>query len=92
MQQGYLTSEPYEIEKQTGWAPKVFLLADFGYDPYSTTIETRQAIVDKNPDLVQRFVDASIIGWYNYPYGGNKAPTDLDRKSTRHNPRHSPLP
>ncbi|MEO5805485.1 MAG: ABC transporter substrate-binding protein [Devosia sp.] len=80
VQQGYLTSEPYEIEKQTGWAPKVFLLADFGYDPYSTTIETRQEIVDKNPDLVQRFVDASIIGWYNYLYGDNKAANDLIKK------------
>ena len=77
VQQGYLTSEPYEIEKQTGWAPKVFLLADFGYDPYSTTIETRQEIVDKNPDLVQRFVDATAIGWYNYLYGDNSAANAL---------------
>jgi NitT/TauT family transport system substrate-binding protein len=77
VQQGYLTSEPYEIERQTGWAPKVFLLADFGYDPYSTGIETRQEIVDANPDLVQRFVDASIIGWYNYLYGDNAAANEL---------------
>ena len=26
-------------------------------------------MVDKKPDLVQRFVDASAIGWYNYLYG-----------------------
>ena len=32
-QQGYLTSEPYEIEKQGGFKPKLFLLADAGYDP-----------------------------------------------------------
>jgi NitT/TauT family transport system substrate-binding protein len=80
VQQGYLTSEPYEIEKQTGWAPKVFLLADFGYDPYSTTIETRQDLVDENPDLVQRFVDATAIGWYNYLYGDNTAANDLIKK------------
>ncbi|MBU1305886.1 MAG: ABC transporter substrate-binding protein [Alphaproteobacteria bacterium] len=77
VQQGYLTSEPYEIEKQTGWAPQVFLLADFGYAPYSTTIETRQEIVDKDPDLVQRFVDATAIGWYNYLYGDNSAANAL---------------
>jgi NitT/TauT family transport system substrate-binding protein len=29
--------------------------------------------VTKKPDLVQRFVDASIIGWYNYLYGDNAA-------------------
>src|SRR3712207_5092135 len=42
------------------------LLADSGYTPYSTTIETKKELVEKNPDLVQRFVDASIKGWYRY--------------------------
>jgi NitT/TauT family transport system substrate-binding protein len=79
-QQGYLTSEPYEIEKQGGFKPKVFLLADAGYGPYSTTIEAKQDYVAKNPDIVQRFVDASIIGWYNYLYGDNKAANDLIKK------------
>ncbi|MBD8065130.1 ABC transporter substrate-binding protein [Devosia sp. PTR5] len=77
VQQGYLTAEPYEIEKQTGWAPQIFLIADYGYKPYSTTIETRQDLIDQNPDMVQRFVDASIIGWYNYIYGDNKAANDM---------------
>ena len=79
-QQGYVTSEPYEIEKQAGWKPKVFLLADNGFAPYSTTIETTTKLVKENPDLVQRFVDASIIGWYNYLYGDNKAANDLIKK------------
>ena len=79
-QQGYLTSEPYEIEKQAGFKPKVFLLADEGYDPYSTTLEAMQATVDKNPEMVQRFVDATAIGWYNYLYGNNKAANELIKK------------
>ncbi len=79
-QQGYLTSEPFEIEKQGGFKPKVFLLADAGYDPYSTTIEAKQDYVAKNPDIVQRFVDASITGWYNYLYGDNTAANDLIKK------------
>ncbi|MEL6380940.1 MAG: ABC transporter substrate-binding protein [Cyanobacteria bacterium J06626_18] len=66
VQQGYLSSEPLTIEKEGGFAPVVFLLADYGYDPYSTTIETRRELVDSDPDLVQRFVDASIKGWYSY--------------------------
>jgi NitT/TauT family transport system substrate-binding protein len=70
-QQGYLTSEPYEIQKQTGWEPKVFLLADNGYTPYSTAITTTQTMIDTKSDVVQRFVDASIEGWYNYLYGDN---------------------
>ncbi len=69
--QGYITSEPYAVEKQGGFKPALFLLADQGFDTYSTTIETRIDLADKNPDLVQRFVDASIIGWYNYLYGDN---------------------
>lgn len=68
-QQGYLSSEPLKIEKEGGFEPTVFLLADYGYDPYSTTIETRQALVDSDPELVQRFVDASIKGWYSYLEG-----------------------
>ncbi|NER81873.1 MAG: ABC transporter substrate-binding protein, partial [Leptolyngbya sp. SIO1D8] len=75
-QQGYLSSEPLSIQKEGGFEPVVFLLADYGYDPYSTTIETRQEIVDNDPDLVQRFVDASIKGWYSYleddPTPGNE--------------------
>ncbi len=79
-QQGYLTSEPYEIEKQAGWAPKVFLLADYGWKPYSTLITTKASLVEENPDLVQRFVDASIIGWYNYLYGDNAAANEMIKK------------
>ena len=63
--QGYVTSEPFAIEKQTRVAPKVFLLADSGFNAYSTLIETRRDLVEKKPDLVQRFVDASAVGWYN---------------------------
>jgi NitT/TauT family transport system substrate-binding protein len=66
VQQGYLSSEPLAIRKEGGFDPIVFLLADFGYNPYSTTIECKRELVEKNPDLVQRFVDASIKGWYSY--------------------------
>jgi NitT/TauT family transport system substrate-binding protein len=77
IQQGYLTAEPYEIERQGGFKPNVFLLSDYGYDTYSTLIVTRSEIVDKTPDLVQRFVDASAIGWYHYLYGDNSKANDL---------------
>ncbi len=71
--QGYVTSEPYAVETQGKIKPKIFLLADHGFDTYSTLIETRRDLVEKNPALVQRFVDASMIGWYNYLYGDNAA-------------------
>ncbi|MBV8593108.1 MAG: ABC transporter substrate-binding protein, partial [Caulobacteraceae bacterium] len=71
IQQGYVTSEPYAVEKEGGFKPNIFLFADRGYDTYATTIETRQDVIDDHPDVVQRFVDASAIGWYNYLYGDN---------------------
>lgn len=77
VQQGFVTSEPYAIRREAGWEPKIFLLADYGYSPYSTTIETRHELIETNPDLVQRFVDASIVGWYNYLYGDNSAANAL---------------
>lgn len=80
IQQGYLTSEPFEIARQGGFTPNVFLLADYGYDSYSTTIETRKETIETKADLVQRFVDASIIGWYHYIYGDNSAANAAIRK------------
>ena len=77
VQQGYVTSEPFAIQQQGGFEPLVLMMADYGYDTYSTTIETSQKLVDENPDLVQRFVDATIEGWYNYLYGDNKKANEL---------------
>jgi NitT/TauT family transport system substrate-binding protein len=78
--QGYVTSEPYAIEKQAHFKPKVFLIANQGFNSYSTLIETRRDLVEKRPDLVQRFVDASIIGWANYLYGDNRAANALIKR------------
>jgi NitT/TauT family transport system substrate-binding protein len=78
--QGYVTSEPYAIEQQAGFRPKVFLLADQGFDSYSTLVETRSALVANKPELVQRFVDASIVGWTRYLYGDNKAANALIKR------------
>lgn len=80
VQQGYITSEPFAVEKEGGFVPKLFLFADEGYNAYSTTIETSQKLLDEKPDVVQRFVEASIIGWYNYLYGDNKAANELIKK------------
>jgi NitT/TauT family transport system substrate-binding protein len=80
VQQGYVTSEPFAIEQQGGFEPVVLVMADYGYDTYSTTIETSQKLVDENPDLVQRFVNASIEGWVNYLYGDNAKANELIKK------------
>ncbi len=68
VQQGYLSSEPFQLER-VGVKPNVFLLADAGYTSYAAVIATSRKLVESNPDLVQRFVDASIKGWADYIYG-----------------------
>ena len=78
--QGYVTSEPFAVEKAAGFKPNVILLADAGFNTYSTLIETRRDVVEKKPDMVQRFVDASIVGWYNYIYGDNSAGNAMIKK------------
>lgn len=77
VQQGYITSEPFAIEQQGGFKPEILVMADAGYDTYSTTIVTSQALVDDNADLVQRFVNASIEGWYGYLYGDQTKANEL---------------
>ena len=79
VQQAYGTAEPI-YAAAAGAKPKTFLLADQGWTTYSTTIEARSEMVKKNPDLVQRFVNASIEGWYNFLYGNRIAAYELIMK------------
>jgi NitT/TauT family transport system substrate-binding protein len=72
IQEGYLTSEPYTIEKKGGFKPRVFLLADHGYPGYANMVLASQTWIDSNPKAVQAFVDASIEGWMDYLYGNPK--------------------
>lgn len=79
-QQGYITSEPFAIEREGGFKPNLFLLADYGFDTYSTTIEAMQATIDSKPEVVKCFVDGSILGWVNYLYGDNAAANEMIKK------------
>jgi NitT/TauT family transport system substrate-binding protein len=67
IQEGILTSEPYAIERQGGFTPNVFLLHDYGYDSYSTTIETRAD--DHDWTWAALMMRRSSTG--NYLYGDN---------------------
>jgi len=80
IQQGYATSEPFAIEREGGFKPNVFLLADYGYETYATTIETRRDILEQRPDMVRRFVEASILGWVHYLHGDNRAANELIKR------------
>ena len=57
-QQGYVTSEPFSVEKG-GVKPVLFLLADLGYPPYAQTIVATRDTLAKKADVVKRFVQAT---------------------------------
>eukprot|EP01037_Dinobryon_pediforme_P002692 gene2692-2731_t len=67
--EGFLSSEPFQIEKQAGFKPVVNLLADNGFDNYSTVILAQSKLIAGKPEIVRGFVEASIEGWYHYMYG-----------------------
>ncbi|WP_309630033.1 ABC transporter substrate-binding protein [Brevundimonas sp.] len=79
-QQGYVTSEPYTIEKAAGFKPNVFLLADEGYPGYATMILVPDSLIAKNPAAVKAFVEATAQGWKDYLNGDPSAADALIRK------------
>ncbi|WP_332767301.1 ABC transporter substrate-binding protein [Phenylobacterium sp.] len=79
-QQGYVTSEPYTIEKTAGIKPKVFLLADEGYPGYATMILVPDSLIAKDPAAVKAFVEATAQGWKDYLHGDPKAADALIRE------------
>jgi len=75
-QQGYLTVEPFLL-RAAGITPTVFLLSDYGYDPYANLVMVSKRMVADKPELIQRFIDASIKGWYGFLKGPNGKAIDL---------------
>ena len=69
IQQGFLGSEPFSIKEAAGFDPVVMLVADAGFTGYASLIAVSDKNIKDRPDYVQRFVDASIEGWYSYLYG-----------------------
>ncbi len=75
--QGFLSSEPYAIQQEAGFEPNIFLLDEYGFGGYATTIETMVETVEERPEVVECFVNGSILGWYNYLYGDNTAANEM---------------
>ena len=72
-QQAYPSSEPFQAMKK-GVPYRFFLFADDGYPPYGTSIVTTSGLLKSKPDLVKRFVEATMKGWVSYlkdPAPGN---------------------
>ncbi len=80
VQQGYLSSEPFAIEKEAKFKPSVFLLSDYGWPPYSTTIVCMEKTIKERPKAVAAFVKASMQGWKDYLKGDTAAANALMKK------------
>src|SRR5271155_2669341 len=64
IQQCFVTSEPY-FARKSGAAVRTMLISDSGYQPYRVVFAST-AFLHDHPDLVAKFVRASIRGWRDY--------------------------
>lgn len=60
---GGLDDKPAEIRANGGDDPILFPYSDYGVDQVGYCISTRKDLVAENPDLVNRFVDATIAAY-----------------------------
>jgi NitT/TauT family transport system substrate-binding protein len=67
--QGYITSEPYSIRQEAHVDPVVLMISDAGYAGYGSLIAASDAMIRDKPDVIQRFIDASIEGWMQFLHG-----------------------
>ena len=81
VQQGYITSEPYTIEKAGGFKPVVMLLADDGYPGYAAVVLASNAFEKQHPQAVRAFLAASRAGWLAYLNGDPRPGDALIMKS-----------
>jgi NitT/TauT family transport system substrate-binding protein len=63
--QCFATSEPLAAKK-AGVEPKTFLVANAGYNPYTTVLVTHGKYAAAHPEVVQKVVDAVREGWTSY--------------------------
>ena len=71
-QQGYVFSEPV-IAAAQGGDPKALMVSELGFNPYSSIVVTRRELLDEQPELVEKFVQATQRGWQEYLASPDKA-------------------
>jgi NitT/TauT family transport system substrate-binding protein len=75
VQEGYVTSEPFTIEREGHFKPEVFLLADEGYPGYAALILAPDTMIKAKPEAVRAFLEATAAGWNSY-LNGDATPGD----------------
>lgn len=64
-QQGYVFSEPI-VARQKGARPRALLVAELGYNPYTSLLITSEALLRDSPELAHRAALAASAGWTEY--------------------------
>ena len=64
IQQAFATSEPF-FARQAGVETRILLISDAGYNPYRVMFTTRD-FLQQHPEIVAKFVRASVRGWREY--------------------------
>jgi NitT/TauT family transport system substrate-binding protein len=64
IQQAFATSEPF-FARKAGVASRVILTSEAGYNPYRVMFTTRDFLA-QHPEVVAKFVRASVRGWREY--------------------------
>jgi NitT/TauT family transport system substrate-binding protein len=64
-QQGYVFSEPF-VARQQGGDPKTLLVADLGFNPYTSVLFTSESYLRDHEEIVGKVVAASVRGWQHY--------------------------
>jgi len=64
IQQAFVTSEPY-FARKSGAEVRTLMISDTGYSPYRV-IFTSTKFLQEHPEIVTRFVRASLRGWRDY--------------------------
>ncbi|MFT4111704.1 ABC transporter substrate-binding protein [Silvibacterium sp.] len=80
IQQIFVTSEPF-FARKAGADIRTLLISDTGYDPYRVFF-TSQSYAQAHPDVVAKFVRASLRGWRDYMAD----PTEVNAELLKRNP------
>jgi NitT/TauT family transport system substrate-binding protein len=84
IQQIFVTSEPF-FARKAGADIRTMLISETGYDPYRVFF-TSQGYVRDHPEIVARFVRASLRGWRDYMID----PKEVNAEILKLNPAMTP--
>ncbi len=84
-QQAYSFSEPFSA-KEKGATPRTLMLADVGFNTYTSMLMVSRDMITKQPDLVAKMVRASARGWERYL----NEPVETNAFIHKENPEMSP--